>query len=80
MGQPIAVFKVNITTQSPRPTNPRTHPQEFARGLKKGTTSLVKGVVSGALNSVAGVGDSLNRQVALLSADRCVCVCVCRCV
>lgn len=44
--------------------------QDFARGLHKGTSSLVKGVVSGALNSVAGVGDTINRNVAMLGFDR----------
>jgi hypothetical protein len=45
--------------------------QAFARGLRKGTNSLIKGVVSGTLNSMAGVGDTLNRNVAMLGFDRC---------
>ena len=44
-------------------------PREFLSGVAKGTSSLGTGVVHGTLNSVAGVGNTLNRNLAMLSLD-----------
>jgi hypothetical protein len=48
--------------------------QEFVIGMKKGTSSLVRNVVSGTLKSAAGLGDTVNSAVASLAFDRWVVV------
>eukprot|EP01041_Mallomonas_annulata_P001683 gene1683-3255_t len=44
-------------------------PQEFVIGLGKGTSSLVAGVVAGALNSTVAIVGTASKGIALLSGD-----------
>lgn len=44
-------------------------PQDFVIGIGRGTSSLVAGVVSGALNSTAAIVGTASKGIALLSGD-----------
>lgn len=43
-------------------------PKEFVKGIGKGTSSLVRNVVSGTLSVAVGIGDNVTRNLALLAA------------
>ena len=45
--------------------------QEFLRGIGKGVSSLVRGVVNGALSAGVGIGVNITRFLALLAAGMC---------